>query len=221
MKLRKEVATLRAAASEPDPTGSAEQAEIEGLRVETQQLESQKQAIIAQANAQKALLAKEIKALRSELDRSHGSPAAAPPPDGQEAKEVEALLVQRQEFEENFTRTIRDLRRELEASDIKALSKSNQVPLSVRAMLQLSNERVEKAMEEADAKAKEYTVDLPLSTKFPEFVVRSSFRKSFPPPELRIPGIRGGVEKGNLWASCKSAFYRSSLLLKRRFPGVY
>jgi hypothetical protein len=149
VKLRKEVATLRAAASEPDPTGSAEQAEIEGLRVETQQLESQKQAIIAQANAQKALLAKEIKALRSELDRSHGSPAAAPPPDGQEAKEVEALLVQRQEFEENFTRTIRDLRRELEASDIKALSKSNQVPLSVRAMLQLSNERVEKAMEEA------------------------------------------------------------------------
>ena len=149
MKLRKEVATLRAAASEPDPTGSAEQAEIEGLRAETQQLESQKQAIIAQANAQKALLAKEIKALRSELDRSHGSPAAAPPPDGQEAKEVEALLVQRQEFEENFTRTIRDLRRELEASDIKALSKSNQVPLSVRAMLQLSNERVEKAMEEA------------------------------------------------------------------------
>ena len=36
--------------------------------METQNLDSQKQAIIAQANAQKALLAKEIKSLRGEID---------------------------------------------------------------------------------------------------------------------------------------------------------
>jgi hypothetical protein len=34
-------------------------------------------------------------------------------------------------------------------SNIKSLSTNNQVPLSVRALIQLSNERIEKAMEEA------------------------------------------------------------------------
>jgi hypothetical protein len=40
------------------------------------------------------------------------------------------------------------LRKELEQSNIKSLSASNQIPLSVRALIQLSNERIEKAMEE-------------------------------------------------------------------------
>ena len=40
---------------------------IRRLQIETQTIESQKQAIIAQANAQKALLAKEIKSLRGEM----------------------------------------------------------------------------------------------------------------------------------------------------------
>jgi len=57
-------------------------------------------------------------------------------------------MERRREFEENFTRTIRDLRKELEQSNIKSLSASNQIPLSVRALIQLSNERIEKAMEE-------------------------------------------------------------------------
>ena len=34
-------------------------------------------------------------------------------------------------------------------SNIKTLSANNQMPLSVRALIQLSNERIEKAMEEA------------------------------------------------------------------------
>jgi hypothetical protein len=62
--------------------------------------------------------------------------------------EVTALIERRREFEENFTRTVRDLRKELEQSNIKSLSASNQIPLSVRALIQLSNERIEKAMEE-------------------------------------------------------------------------
>jgi len=69
-------------------------------------------------------------------------------PGTQEGKEVAALMERRREFEENFTRTIRDLRKELEQSNIKSLSASNQIPLSVRALIQLSNERIEKAMEE-------------------------------------------------------------------------
>jgi len=62
--------------------------------------------------------------------------------------EVTALIERRREFEENFTRTVRDLRKELEQSNIKSLNASNQIPLSVRALIQLSNERIEKAMEE-------------------------------------------------------------------------
>jgi len=126
--------------------------------METQNLDSQKQAIIAQANAQKALLAKEIKSLRGEIDNlglgggKTASSLSLPPPSNintTQAKEVGALMERRREFEENFTRTIRDLRKELEQSNIKTLSTSNQVPLSVRALIQLSNERIEKAMEEA------------------------------------------------------------------------
>jgi len=156
VKLRREVATLRAAASASGPTNSSEEAEIRRLQIETQTIESQKQAIIAQANAQKALLAKEIKSLRGEMNNlglSGGSYSRMSPPPSvmntAQAKEVGALMQRRSEFEENFTRTIRDLRKELEQSNLKTLSTSNQVPLSVRALIQLSNERIEKAMEEA------------------------------------------------------------------------
>ena len=155
VKLRREVATLRAAGSAPVPASSAEEeTEIRRLRSETQDLESQKAAIIAQANAQKALLAKEVKTLRTELDRIRsGSQAHEVQPASalstQQTKEIGAQLERRVEFEENFTRTIRDLRRELEQSDLKALQKNNQMPLSVRALIQLSNERVERTMEEA------------------------------------------------------------------------
>jgi septal ring factor EnvC (AmiA/AmiB activator) len=45
------------------------------LKQETQNLEVQKQAIIAQANAQKALLAKEIKSLRAEVEKVPGGGA--------------------------------------------------------------------------------------------------------------------------------------------------
>jgi hypothetical protein len=51
--------------------------------------------------------------------------------------------------QENFTRTLRDLRRELDGSSIKNLSTKGQVPLGIRSLLQLSNERIEKVMEEA------------------------------------------------------------------------
>jgi hypothetical protein len=155
VKLRREVATLRAAANTPGPVSSSEETEIRRLKQETLNLESQKQAIIAQANAQKALLAKEIKSLRTEVEKVGGGapPSNMSQPGSQvntvQAKEVAALMERRREFEENFTRTIRDLRKELEQSNIKSLATTNQVPLSVRALIQLSNERIEKAMEEA------------------------------------------------------------------------
>lgn len=149
------------------------------LQNETRNLESQKQAIIAQANAQKALLAKEIKNLRADVEKmsAGGASRSAMAPGSNintaQASEVGALMERRREFEENFTRTIRDLRKELEEvflspflrqcficpvqeltvkfwqSNIKTLSANNQMPLSVRALIQLSNERIEKAMEEA------------------------------------------------------------------------
>ena len=100
VKLRREVATLRASASFPTVEDDEEIrsqggrcaraacwcAEREAgadrighrsrrLKQETQNLEAQKQAIIAQANAQKALLAKEIKSLRAEVEKVPGGGA--------------------------------------------------------------------------------------------------------------------------------------------------
>jgi len=142
IKLRREVAQLRAGGA--GGAGGYAQAQI-------QRLEAQKAEVIAQANAQKAVLAKEVKSLRAELDRVKpgnlaGGAPSIPLSEGETA--LADALKKRREFEENFTRTLRDLRRELDESSIKNLSTHGQVPLGIRSLLQLSNERVEKVMEE-------------------------------------------------------------------------
>mmetsp|Transcript_31343 Transcript_31343/g.74487 ORF Transcript_31343/g.74487 Transcript_31343/m.74487 type:complete len:412 (+) Transcript_31343:25-1260(+) len=145
VKLRREVATLRA--SGKSKVSEEEDEEVKRARVEIANLEQQKASIIAQANAQKALLAKEVKNLRAEIEGR-----GAPPQEDASAmapQDVALALERRKEFEENFTRTLRDLRKELDATDLKVLGSKSQVGMGVRSMLQLSNERVEKVMEEA------------------------------------------------------------------------
>jgi hypothetical protein len=143
VKLRREVAALRA--SGKSKKGDAEDEDVNRAKLEIANLEQQKASIIAQANAQKALLAKEVKALRAELEgRGGGAGNTAMSPE-----EVALALERRREFEENFTRTLRDLRKELETTDLKSLGSKSQIPMGVRSMLQLSNERIEKVMEEA------------------------------------------------------------------------
>jgi hypothetical protein len=90
--------------------------------------------------------------LRSEIDLTRAKAAAAQPAvinSGDQNKEIIEALQRRKEFEENFTRTLRDLRKELEQTSIKSINAKNQLPLGVRSMIQLSNERIEKVMEEA------------------------------------------------------------------------
>lgn len=115
-------------------------------------LEAQKAEVVAQTNAQKALLAKEVKHLRSEIDLTKARADAAQPAQintGDQNKEIIEALQRRKEFEENFTRTLRDLRKELEQTSLKNINAKNQLPLGVRSMIHLSNERIEKVMEEA------------------------------------------------------------------------
>ncbi|KAJ1493109.1 hypothetical protein T484DRAFT_1929817, partial [Baffinella frigidus] len=111
VKLRREVAQLRAEQGGADGTEEGSDA-LKQAHMEVARLEAQKAEIVSQATAQKALLAREVKALRSELERSGLSGAGALPGASQQTQEV-------------------------------------QVPLGVRSLLQLSNERVDKIVEEA------------------------------------------------------------------------
>ncbi|EKX40037.1 hypothetical protein GUITHDRAFT_113773 [Guillardia theta CCMP2712] len=118
-------------------------------QIEIARLEAQKAEVIAQANAQKAVLAKEVKSLRAELERLGPNRNGAMSGDNVPTEDLVDSLQRRKEFEENFTRTLRDLRKELENTSIKSLSSKGQVSLGIRSLLQLSNERIEKVMEEA------------------------------------------------------------------------
>mmetsp|Transcript_25543 Transcript_25543/g.40029 ORF Transcript_25543/g.40029 Transcript_25543/m.40029 type:complete len:235 (+) Transcript_25543:398-1102(+) len=153
VKLRREVATLRAEKGETPGGGGGESSEaLKQVRMEVARLEAQKAEVIAQANAQKALLAKEVKSLRAELERQQDSNVSKTNTSGipgNQSRDVAEALQRKREFEENFTRTLRDLRKELEHTSLKHLSSRGQVPLGVRSLLQLSNERIEKVMEEA------------------------------------------------------------------------
>jgi len=145
------VAELRASAPGV-PLTVDDDPRISKAKLEIATLEAQKAEVIAQTNAQKALLAKEVKHLRSEIDVTRARAQAAEPPaidSGDQGKEIVAALNRRREFEENFTRTLRDLRKELEMSSLKSISSKNQMRIGVRSMIQLSNERIERVMEEA------------------------------------------------------------------------
>mmetsp|Transcript_10032 Transcript_10032/g.23330 ORF Transcript_10032/g.23330 Transcript_10032/m.23330 type:complete len:352 (-) Transcript_10032:233-1288(-) len=178
VKLRKEVAQLKASQGGDQGGGGSET--LKAARMEVARLEAQRNEVMAQANGQKAALAKEVMSLRSQLERvdmeraalggspggmgpggvpgqpGRGSVGQIPPghvtslpgiPGG--VRDVSEALQRRREFEENFTRTLRELRKELEHTSLKHLSSKGQVPLGVRSLLQLSNERIEKVMEEA------------------------------------------------------------------------
>eukprot|EP00960_Hanusia_phi_P041407 754978-Hanusia_phi.AAC.8 len=144
VKLRREVAQLRASGGSeaPDSSHALRQAQIEIAR-----LEAQKAEVIAQANAQKAVLAKEVHYPLAVTHKFFIRYSGQEPSSGTgeicgenaQTDDLVDTLQKRKEFEENFTRTLRDLRKELENTSIKSLSSKGQ----------LSNERIEKVMEEA------------------------------------------------------------------------
>jgi hypothetical protein len=149
VKLRREVAQLRAEQGGFDGGEEGSDA-LKQAHMEVARLEAQKAEIISQATAQKALLAREVKSLRGELEQAGLSGGGAlPAGTSKQTQEIADALQRRREFEENFTRALRDLRTGLEQTSIKALSSRGQVPLGVRSLLQLSNERIDKIIEEA------------------------------------------------------------------------
>jgi hypothetical protein len=62
---------------------------------------------------------------------------------------VAEALAQRKVFEETFSKTLRSLREELMDTSIKRLSSRSQTPQGIRALLLLSDERIDRIMEEA------------------------------------------------------------------------
>eukprot|EP00960_Hanusia_phi_P052060 761224-Hanusia_phi.AAC.1 len=168
VKLRREVALLRASSVPPEASKQDEEA-VKKLRDEIETLQTLKeQTIKNQANVQKAVLNKEILTLRSELEamkEEHGfhdmdlsEMKAMETPEAQ--KEIANSLFQRKLFEENFTRVTRDLRKELEQvivvlctsktdhfnqNDLKRLSKTY-VSSNIQTTIQISNERIEKVL---------------------------------------------------------------------------
>lgn len=62
---------------------------------------------------------------------------------------VAEALAQRKAFEETFSKTLRSLREELMDTSIKRLSSRSQTPQGIRSLLLLSDERIDRIMEEA------------------------------------------------------------------------
>jgi hypothetical protein len=62
---------------------------------------------------------------------------------------VAEALAQRKVFEETFSKTLRSLREELMDTSIKRLSSRSQTPQGIRTLLLLSDERIDRIMEEA------------------------------------------------------------------------
>ena len=125
-------------------------------RIEKERKEAEKAEVVAQANAQKQVLATEVRQLQADIRRlqvlsssnQQRTPArmasAGALPDS-----VAEALAQRKVFEETFSKTLRSLREELMDTSIKRLSSRSQTPQGIRALLLLSDERIDRIMEEA------------------------------------------------------------------------
>ena len=125
-------------------------------RIEKERKEAEKAEVVAQANAQKQVLATEVRQLQADIRRlqvlsssnQQRTPArmasAGALPDS-----VAEALAQRKVFEETFSKTLRSLREELMDTSIKRLSSRSQTPQGIRTLLLLSDERIDRIMEEA------------------------------------------------------------------------
>lgn len=120
--------------------------------------DAEKAEVVAQANAQKKVLATEINQLRAEIQRVNpslsnplgvpGSPLKATPA-GVLPENVAEALERRKAFEDSFSMTLRSLREELTDTSIKRLSSRSQTPQGIRALLVLSDERIDRIMDES------------------------------------------------------------------------
>eukprot|EP00802_Teleaulax_amphioxeia_P023022 Tamp_23543.p1 GENE.Tamp_23543~~Tamp_23543.p1 ORF type:complete len:271 (+),score=89.40 Tamp_23543:24-815(+) len=163
-KLRKELATLKAqqqqAAGRTAYGGGVSEA-LKAARIEKERKEAEKAEVVAQANAQKQVLAAEVQQLQVDVRRlktlsssnplaqqSYG-PGSAQPASFALPDNVAEALARRKAFEETFSMTLRSLREELMDTSVKRLSSRSQTPQGIRALLLLSDERIDRIMDEA------------------------------------------------------------------------
>jgi len=130
-------------------------------RIEKERKEAEKAEVVAQANAQKQVLAAEVQQLQVDVRRlktlsssnplaqqSYG-PGSAQPASFALPDNVAEALARRKAFEETFSMTLRSLREELMDTSVKRLSSRSQTPQGIRALLLLSDERIDRIMDEA------------------------------------------------------------------------
>lgn len=156
-QLRKELATLKARQQDASgPLGVSDA--LKQARMEKERKEAEKAEVVRQANAQKQMLASEVKTLRAEIQGLKGSlsnplanmtSSTINGPVGVLPENVAEALERRKAFEEQFSMTIRSLREELVDTSIKRISGRSQTPQGIRALLVLSDERIERIMAEA------------------------------------------------------------------------
>mmetsp|Transcript_83160 Transcript_83160/g.134846 ORF Transcript_83160/g.134846 Transcript_83160/m.134846 type:complete len:254 (+) Transcript_83160:96-857(+) len=155
-KLRKELVTLKTQ-QQKTSVGAVSDA-LKQARMQKERKEAEKAEVVAQANSQKQLLAGEVRSLRGEVQGLKGNvsnPLAAPGSPmkagsvGMLPENVAEALERRKAFEEQFSMTLRSMREELMDTSIKRLSGRSQTPQGVRALLVLSDERINRIMAEA------------------------------------------------------------------------
>ena len=144
-RLRNELATLQAQRSSAGPTGADQSVALVQARMQKERKVAEKAEVVAQADAQKKMLADEVKKLRSEVQTKQlesANTSTVPGP-------VSEALEKRKAFQEQFSVTLRQLREELVETSVKRLSGRSRTPQGIRALLVLSDERIVRIMNEA------------------------------------------------------------------------
>ena len=144
-RLRNELATLQAQRSSAGPTGADQSVALVQARMQKERKVAEKAEVVAQADAQKKMLADEVKRLRTEVQTKQLESANTSTVPGI----VSEALEKRKAFQEQFSVTLRQLREELVETSVKRLSGRSRTPQGIRALLVLSDERIVRIMNEA------------------------------------------------------------------------
>ena len=153
IKLRKDLQELRIGHEIKQKAAAGNAQLLSNLEETIRRTARERDEAIAKANQQKALLAKEVKTLREELYEANSileynvqqQQLITYDPNSPIAQ----ALAQRREFEENFTRNLREIREALSKTSLKELSASSATPVGIRTLLQKSDTKINRVLEAA------------------------------------------------------------------------
>lgn len=153
IKLRKELQELRVGHEIRQKAAVGNERLLQNLEDDMRRMARERDEAIVKANGQKGLLAKEVRTLREELFEANSvleynvqqQQMITYDPNSPVAR----ALAQRREFEENFTRNLRELREALSQTSLKELSASTASPVGIRTLLQMSDKKINAVVEAA------------------------------------------------------------------------